>query len=68
MISKRLKQRAEISIEYWTGTMHARILERDIEANDEEALKYHLVIAEHEMQLQEDYNLWQEHLNQEMAK
>lgn len=68
MISKRLKQRAEISIEYWTGTMHARILERDIEANDEEALKFHLVIAEHEMQLQEDYNLWQEHLNQEMAK
>ena len=42
--------------EYWTGTMHARILERDIEANDLEALRYHLVQAEHEMKMQEDYN------------
>ena len=51
-----LLDRAREMTEYWTVTMHARILERDIEANDLEALRYHLVQAEHEMKMQEDYN------------
>ena len=41
-------------MEYWTGTMHERILQRDLDADDLEALQYHANQAWSEMVLQED--------------
>ena len=49
-----LLERAAEALEYWTGTMHGRIIERDLKSNDLEALSYHLRQAEAEMQIQED--------------
>jgi hypothetical protein len=49
-----LMDRAREQCEYWTGTMHERIIQRDIEANDLEALHYHVAEAEKEMHMQED--------------
>jgi hypothetical protein len=41
-------------ISYWEGTMHARVLQRDLDTDDWEALKYHADLAWREMRLQED--------------
>lgn len=41
-------------MEYWTGTMWERVLQRDINAYDWEALNYHCKQAAAEMTLQED--------------
>lgn len=53
-VNTNLLERAADLIDYWEGTVHARVLERDIDANDLEALKYHVSQAEAEMQMQED--------------
>ena len=41
-------------MEYWAGTMWERILQRDINAFDWEALRFHCRQASAEMSLQED--------------
>lgn len=48
-----LLQASEL-MDYWTGTMHERILQRDIDSHDYEALQYHLSLARAEMAIQED--------------
>lgn len=48
-----LLDRVREAMEYWTGTMHERILQRDLDADDLEALRHHLVEAEREMAIQE---------------
>lgn len=53
-INETLLSRAWEMIEYWTGTMHARVIERDLQENDLEALRYHVDQAEREMSIQED--------------
>jgi hypothetical protein len=49
-----LLERASEQIDYWTGTMHARVIEADIDRDDLEALREHVVQAEREMAIQED--------------
>ena len=41
-------------MEYWTGTMWERVIQRDLDTDDLEALKYHVDQAYKEMALQED--------------
>lgn len=53
-VNTNLLEKANEMCEYWTGTMHERVIQRDIEANDLEALQYHVAEAEREMRLQED--------------
>ena len=53
-VNTRLLERAAAQIDYWEGTMHARIIQRDIEANDLEALRYHVQDAEAHQAIQED--------------
>lgn len=48
-----LMERVHDLLEYWAGTMHQRILDRDLNANDMEALQYHSDQAWKEMMLQE---------------
>ena len=50
-----LCERAAEQMEYWAGTMWERIIQRDLDTDDWEALRYHVVLAEKEMALQEDY-------------
>lgn len=38
---------------YWEGTLWERVMQRDIDANDLEALRYHVSEAYKEMALQE---------------
>lgn len=52
-VNTRLLERASEMIDYWEGTMHARILERDIASNDLEALQYHVAQAEAECSREE---------------
>lgn len=54
-LNSDLRHDAAELIEYWEGTMHARILRRDLLAEDVEALRYHMDQAHREMILQEDY-------------
>jgi len=49
-----LLEQARIMCEYWTGTMHERIMLRDIEANDLEALAYHVNEARKQQAIEED--------------
>lgn len=55
-INTELLERAATQIDYWQGTMHARVIERDIETNDLEALRYHVDQAEREMYAQETFH------------
>ena len=48
-----LMERAAEAMDEWQGTMWARVIERDLEVNDLEALKYHLAQAEAEQAIQE---------------
>lgn len=52
-MNDQLKQRVSEAIDYWEGTMHARILRQALKHNDYEALEYLVNIAEEEMALQE---------------
>ena len=56
-VNTELLERAADMIDYWAGTLHERILTRDIDSNDLEALAYHVAQSEAEMRLQEDYNV-----------
>lgn len=53
-INQALIERANEAMEYWTGTMWERVIERDLATHDLEALRYHLNEAEKEMSIQED--------------
>lgn len=48
-----LMERAQEQLEYWTGTMWERLIQRDLTQNDLESLRYHLRQAEAEQSLQE---------------
>lgn len=52
--NESLMEHAADMLDYWSGTMHARIIQRDIDANDLEALAYHVDVAHAEMRMQED--------------
>jgi|DEB19_MinimDraft_3_1074340.scaffolds.fasta_scaffold108372_1 hypothetical protein len=54
MTNQELINRVERAIEYWEGTMHARILRQALASEDYESLEYLVNIAENEMALQED--------------
>jgi hypothetical protein len=50
--TENIMQRAEKALDYWdAGTMWARLIERDLDANDIEALEFHLKEAESEMEV-----------------
>lgn len=52
-----LLERAREAQEYWTGTMWERIIQRDIDTNDLEALRYHLTESDREIAIQEESGL-----------
>lgn len=52
-----LLDRARELIDYWTGTLHARTLQRDIDARDLESLQVHVHDAAAEQAIQEDFPL-----------
>jgi hypothetical protein len=54
-INDELIERVEELMEYWTGTMWERVLRRDLDTNDLEALQFHLVESYREMAIQENY-------------
>lgn len=49
-----LMERANEQLEYWTGTLWERLIQRDIDTQDLEALAYHVTQAEREQAIQED--------------
>ena len=49
-----LQNRVSKQLEYWSGTMHERLIQRAMDNNDTEALKYHVTEAEREYAMQED--------------
>lgn len=53
-VNTELFERAADLMDYWAGTMHERLIQRDLDSDDLEALKYHVDVAWKEMQLQED--------------
>lgn len=53
-LNTELIERVQELCEYWAGTMHERVLQRDLDTDDFEALKYHADQAQAEMRLQED--------------
>lgn len=53
-VNTQLFERAAEMIDYWTGTLHDRLIQRALDSNDLEALDYHVRNAEAEMRLQED--------------
>lgn len=50
-----IMERAQSVLEELTGTIWERIIERDIDANDLESLKYHVTLAEAELSIEDDY-------------
>lgn len=57
-------ERAEGVLDYFTGTLWERVIDRDIQANDLEALAYHISQAEKEMAIQEDAHLYGEQITE----
>jgi hypothetical protein len=55
-IADKLYDQVAELVSYWEGTLWARMLERDLDTNDMEALHFHAQQAYAEMQLQESYN------------
>jgi hypothetical protein len=53
LVNDRLLERASEAVDYWTGTMWARLIEQDLKNNDLEALAYHVREAEKEEAIQE---------------
>lgn len=53
-VNDELMERAKESMDYWEGTLHTRLIQRALDSNDLEALKYHITNAEREMAIQED--------------
>lgn len=56
-INDTLMDKTQELLDYWTGTLWERIIQRDLDANDMEALQYHVDKAWAEMVLQEEYHL-----------
>lgn len=54
-LSPDLQQRVSKQLEYWSGTLHSRLMQRAMDTEDLEALKYHLTEAEREYAIQEDF-------------
>ena len=54
LINDKLLEEAYEMTEYWAGTMWERMIQRDIECLDLDALKYHVNEARKEMAIQED--------------
>lgn len=54
-VNDKLMDKVEELLSYWEGTLHERVLRRDLEANDLEALQYHVDQAWKEMCIQEDF-------------
>lgn len=52
-----LLERAQEMIDYFENELPARVIARDIEANDLEALRAHVTEAEATMGMQEEYDL-----------
>lgn len=52
-ITQLLEQASEL-LEEVTGTMWERIIQRDLDTQDYEALKYHVARAESELAMQEE--------------
>ena len=50
----KLMDSAQDMLEYWAGTLWERIIQRDLDANDLEALHYHVAQAYKEYSIQED--------------
>lgn len=48
------RNRVSKMLEYWSGSLHTRLLQRALDENDTEALLYHLRDAEGEYSMQED--------------
>lgn len=48
-----LLERAAEMIDYWEGTLHARLIEADIDSGDLESLRYHVTVAEGQASQQE---------------
>ena len=48
-----LMEKVHDLMEYWAGTLWERIMQRDLDADDMEALQYHADLAWKEMMLQE---------------
>lgn len=53
-LEPEIRDRVSKMMEYWSGTLHTRLLQRALDENDMEAIKYHLREAEAEYSLQED--------------
>lgn len=51
----QLLERASELLEEVTGTMWERIIQRDLDTQDYEALRYHVAKAEAELAMQEEY-------------
>lgn len=49
-----LYDRAEAMLDVWVNTMHARLIQRALDAQDLEALRYHVANAEREDALEAD--------------
>lgn len=55
-MSENIMQTAEKALEYWDeDSMWARLIERDIDANDLESLQFHVDEANNQMSMQEDF-------------
>jgi len=65
--NERLAEVAREFMEELTGTIWERLLERDLEANDLEALRYHIAQAQAELAIQEESYLTEEDMEVAMA-
>lgn len=48
------RDRVSKMLEYWSGTIHTRLIQRALDSDDSEALMYHLSEAEAQYAVQED--------------
>jgi len=53
-LSESTQKRVDEQLDYWVGTLHARLIERALDFSDHEAVLYHLRNAEAEQSIQED--------------
>lgn len=57
MKTQNIMQRAEIALTYWEpDSMWARLIERDIDENDLEALQFHVDEADAQKEMQEGFS------------
>ena len=53
-VNTQLYELALEMMEYWAGTMWERVIQRDLDVDDLEALRYHTNNAYKQMRLEED--------------